>query len=794
MKFFILGITRLFHLSSFGSYGRIILKIIAILVLICTFHILSAQTPVTTIPNNTKPVSIKNWLVVGPFQSPDADFRTESDAKRLGYSTDFLKSIGGESNAKINEGTIIKTKGGKVIEFKAHSWENDYLDLNEVYGKLNNICAYFYTEFESKTEQTVFIHFGTNDAGKLWVNGNLVSYYTGDRVAHQSQNTTKVQLKAGKRTSILLKIDQGGGGWGAFVEVYGITAHQNYIEANFPQSFDLEINKHYPTVGDTMHAFIVKYANSGWPELDVPVKWKLENGTKMIQLNGNSDEISFVISEDYGRPLILHASKKVGNREIIGTIKFLVRQKVEKIFPENEKVLHIGNKRELFVDHYLIHKLIDTRLVIHKPRDEGAVLRFDKPWEGPFSAYCTIIMDDKKYKAYYRGVPIAGADGNANEVTCYAESDDGIHWKKPNLGIYEIMGTWDNNVILANEAPITHNFSPFLDSNPNASPDKKYKALGGIEKSGLFGFTSKDGIHWKKIGLTPLFTKGAFDSQNVSFWSVSEQCYVLYFRTWTGPYYSGKRTISRTTSKDFIYWTEPVRMDFAFTPLEHLYTNQTSPYFRAPHIYVAIAARFMPGRQVITEEQALKINVNPKYFRDCSDVIFMTSRGGNKYDRTFMEGFIKPGIGLQNWVSRSNYPALNVVQTGAKEMSIYISHDNAQPTKHLRRYSLRLDGFASVKANYAGGEVITKTLTFKGNQLIINFATSAAGFIKVEILDEQGNKIRGFELENSTELIGNEIEKIVSWKDNPDLKRLENKSIRLRFVMKDANLYSLRFR
>jgi hypothetical protein len=201
----------------------------------------------------------------------------------------------------------------------------------------------------------------------------------------------------------------------------------------------------------------------------------------------------------------------------------------------------------------------------------------------------------------------------------------------------------------------------------------------------------------------------------------------------------------------------------------------------------------MPGRQVITEEQAKKLNVNPKYFRDCSDVIFMTSRGGNRYDRTFMSAFIKPGIGLQNWVSRANYPALNVVQTGEKEMSLYVSHDNAQPTKHLRRYSLRLDGFASLRAEYTGGEMITKKVIFKGDKLIINFATSAAGYIKVEIQDTDGNAIKGFELKNSSEIIGNEIEKIVSWKNNPDLKQLNGKPVRLRFVLKDADLYSIKF-
>jgi hypothetical protein len=315
-----------------------------------------------------------------------------------------------------------------------------------------------------------------------------------------------------------------------------------------------------------------------------------------------------------------------------------------------------------------------------------------------------------------------------------------------------------------------------------------------VEKSGLVGFKSKHGVHRKKISKTPLFRKGAFNSQNVAFWSESENCYVLYFRTWTGPDYSGKRTISRTTSKDFIHWAEPERMDFGFTPLKHLYTNQTSQYFRAPHIYISIAARFMPGRQVISEKEAAQFNVDPDYFRDCSDVIFMSSRGGNRYDRTFMEGFIKPGIGLQNWVSRSNYPALNVVQTAKDEMSIYASHENAQPTKHLRRYTLRLDGFASINAPYSGGEMITKPLTFTGKELHINFATSAAGYIKVELLDMDGNKIMGFESVNSTEIIGNEIDRIVTWHGNPDLNNLNNKPIRLRFVMRDAELYSIRFK
>ena len=159
-----------------------------------------------------------------------------------------------------------------------------------------------------------------------------------------------------------------------------------------------------------------------------------------------------------------------------------------------------------------------------------------------------------------------------------------------------------------------------------------------------------------------------------------------------------------------------------------------------------------------------------------------------------MDGFIRPGIGLQNWVSRSNYPALNVVQTGPAEMSVYLNQDYAQPTANLHRYTLRIDGFISLNASYDGGEIITKPFRFTGDTLFFNFSTSAAGFIKIEILDLQGNNIKGFELENSKELIGNEIEKAVTWQGNPDLTKLMDKPVRLRFVMKDADLYSLRFK
>lgn len=457
------------------------------------------------------------------------------------------------------------------------------------------------------------------------------------------------------------------------------------------------------------------------------------------------------------------------------------------------ELINLGTDRQIFVDNYLIDSLSGTQIVKHTPHDEGPVLFLNKPWEGNFCAYFTIIQDKGLYRAYYRGSTSAMQDGSKKEITCLAESKDGIHWEKPNLRLYEMNGSYDNNVVLANEAPASHNFSPFLDKNPNANPDQRYKALAGMAKYGLMAYTSPDGIHWKKLK-DGVLKKGNFDSQNVAFWSESEKCYVCYFRTWTGgAVYKGFRSVSRAISTDFINWSEPVAMTFGDTPLEDLYTQQTHPYFRAPQIYVAIGGRFMSGRQILTDVQAKDRNVDPQYFKDCSDVYFMTTRGGNVYDRTFMESFIRPGIGLNNWVSRTNYPALNVVQTSPEEMSIYVNQDYAQPSAHLCRYSMRIDGFSSISAPYSGGEVFTRPFTFGGNKLEINYSTSAAGEIRFEIQDEQGIPISGYTMNDSQPIIGNEIARVVLWNGSGDLKKLASKTIRLRISMKDADLYSLQF-
>ncbi|HOK08743.1 MAG TPA: hypothetical protein PLJ10_03680 [Candidatus Hydrogenedens sp.] len=463
-----------------------------------------------------------------------------------------------------------------------------------------------------------------------------------------------------------------------------------------------------------------------------------------------------------------------------------------------EEIYNIGNRREIFIDNKLIDKLENILFKLCEPIPAEKVLYFDKPWEGKHSGYVTLIHDQDIYRLYYRGLPVSKADGSNAEVTCYAESTDGIHFTKPSLGLFEIAGSKDNNVILANDPPFSHNFAPFIDEKPNIPKEERYKAVAGTFDSGLYTFVSPDGIRWRKLSEKPIL-KGAswkefaFDSQNVVFWSILEQKYILYFRTWNGPNQE-YRWVSRTTSSDFLNWEKPVVMDKGNAPWEHIYTNQTIPYFNAPHIYVSLSARFVPGCKVLSDEEIQSIGVEKDYSHDCSDVIFMSSRGGNLYNRFFLNAFLKPEYPIENWVSRTNYPVRGIVPVGDYQMAFYIQKNYAQDTAYIQRYLLRLDGFSCLSAGYTEGIFTTVPIIFKGNNLFLNFATSAVGYVNVEVQDISGKPLSGYEFDNSIPLKGNRINFKVSWNSTDNLSSLQETPIRLSFKMKDADLYAIQFK
>ena len=459
--------------------------------------------------------------------------------------------------------------------------------------------------------------------------------------------------------------------------------------------------------------------------------------------------------------------------------------------PQTDAPVNIGSRLELFVDELLVGSLKGTSFKLHTPT---LAPQSASPLKG---SYTTIIRDGGRYRAYYRRTdpnhPYAAlADGSEAETTRYAESRDGREWTFPELGLCEFNGSTRNNIVL-HRPPFCHNFAPFLDTNPEAPPGARYKALAGLHPVdgrhylaktggegapagrwlGLHAFQSADGLHWELMHDKPVITDpiAAFDSLNVSFWSAVEERYVCYYRSLRAVH--GRRTlrtISRTTSRDYLNWEPAVDMA-PNLPGEHLYTNGTHPYFRAPHIYIALPTRCVwgPDRYAIM------------------DILFMATRPGqNRYTRLFTEPLIRPGLDPERWGQKVNTTACGIVPTGPAEMSIY--HEIAG-----QRYVLRTDGFISINAGADRGEFVTKPLIFSGRELVLNFSTSAAGWIRVELIAEDGVP-QGFALANSKEIFGDSIERVVSWENGSDVSACAGKPVRLRFVMKEADLFSMRFR
>lgn len=445
------------------------------------------------------------------------------------------------------------------------------------------------------------------------------------------------------------------------------------------------------------------------------------------------------------------------------------------------KPLTIGTQRELFVDDYLIDTLQGgARQVLHHPEAREIVLEHDRAWEGNTCGYHTFFRDGNIVRVYYRASNDKGKvqrDDITPQVTCMAESEDGITWRKPVLGLCEHNGSTVNNIILTGLA--RHNFVPFRDNNPDCTPDQQYKAVASsIENGGLYAFVSADAIRWKLAAEEPVITDGYLDSQNLAFWDNQCRQYRAYYREYTE---DKIRAIKTATSPDFLHWAPGEWLEYPDAPVEHLYTNQISSYYRAPHLYLGFPTRFLPDRGQITEG------------------LFMSSRDGQNFKR-WGEALIRPGANRDRWGNRCNYIWHGLVETpspypGApNELSLYSTeHYYEGNSSRVRRFALRLDGFVSINAPLCGGELLTKPFECAGGKLLINASTSAAGWIRVEVQTENGAPLPGYALSDCDEFWGDEIEGAVTWNGKSSLDIPAGQPIRLRFVLSDADIYALRF-
>jgi len=378
-----------------------------------------------------------------------------------------------------------------------------------------------------------------------------------------------------------------------------------------------------------------------------------------------------------------------------------------------------------------------------------------------------------------------------------------MHWTRPDLGLFEAGGSTRNNIVLTSEAGgrATHNLCPFLDPRPDVPPAERYKALGGL-KGNLLAFTSPDGIRWSRISDVPAITVGHFDSQNLAFWDTGEGQYRAYVRDMREG-----RDIRTCTSQDFREWTEPEFLTYSPGRVSHLYTNQVQPYYRAPHILLGFPTRYverpwLPATDYLPHPEHRRMR-SQRALREgtaVTDGMFMTSRDRQHF-HVWEESFVRPGLWHQDgWFYGDNYQALGLLETPSDrddripELSLYLSEGSHKTTPtRLRRHTIRLDGFASAASPLRGGEVLTRPLCFTGQKLLINYATGAAGSVRVEVQDEEGKPIQGYAVDDADEMFGDSLEQPVLWRGGTDVGCLESKPVRLRFVLADADLYSFRF-
>lgn len=514
-------------------------------------------------------------------------------------------------------------------------------------------------------------------------------------------------------------------------------------------------------------------------------------------------------------------------RAIVAFVLSIIAVRPMHAFDEGEPIA-IGSRRELFVDQALIQKLDGGATQrLHHPIPREVALHHDELWEGTGSGYHSIFQDGDLYRMYYKAWHLEVSQDKLNTgrhplYCCYAESDDGIHWRKPMLGLHEFQGSKQNNIVMVSGKLGTLNVDAghpavFKDENPDAPEDARYKAIfRSSNPNGLLPFKSPDGIHWTPMTAAPILRGlGAFDSQNLAFWDPNISKYRAYWRIFTAGVTTEKnwkpagiRAIRTATSEDLVHWEPHTDLTYVDSPPEELYTNQVKPYHRAPHLLIGLPTRYTDRgwSKSMEELPALEFrkqrsSSSKRYGTAVTDALLMTSRDGKAFTR-WNEAFLRPGIERPDaWNYGHQYLAWHLVETQSSlpgapnELSFYASESYWHGKgSAVRRYSLRLDGFVSINSPAgAGGELLTKPLTFKGSKLHLNFSSSAAGGIRVELQNLDGSPIDGFSIDDCEEVFGDSVDRKVFWKNGDDVSKLSGKPIQIRFVIRDADLYSIQF-
>jgi hypothetical protein len=482
-----------------------------------------------------------------------------------------------------------------------------------------------------------------------------------------------------------------------------------------------------------------------------------------------------------------------------------------------DEPLEIGTQKQLLVDDHLVESMRDLKRVLHPATkvNDGKPVRFWQigadakrvpmaasiyaspmydPERGVFRMWCRV------YPGLPEGQSLQGSDTHKYMRYGYCESKDGLEFDF--LGELKGLHSYGdyNSVVTYDEH--------------EPDPSQRYKigydgAIRGVPNGACLAY-SADGIHWTPYNDGRPVTGRAADFTNCLVWDNAAYTYRLFTRTdyGTGGGPGEIRGMRMMTNPDVkrnpAGWTTVRQWKFDREgPDEH---RRRQIYTMTDWIYCGVhfglysvyewPNDFSEGRQT---------DHHKRHERDVLNYYIATSRDGDAWDLKWIyagQPLVERGT-EGAWDKDMILPA-NWIITHDNRHWIYYGGSNErhgtggvfEPKRDwgIGLATLRLDGFVSINAPLSGGELITKPIRFSGKALSLNFVSSTMGDIRVEIQDAAGKPLLGYKLEDCEAMSGDTIDRGVTWKTKSSLSPIVGQTVRVRFVLRDADLFSFQFR
>jgi hypothetical protein len=520
------------------------------------------------------------------------------------------------------------------------------------------------------------------------------------------------------------------------------------------------------------------------------------------------------------------------------------------LFGENEKYpLPLNDKKFLFIDDALFTESKDLTFHVNPPRLAEKVIDHI---EGPFRKHLTVVEDEEGVIRIYNSIH--------DDYLAVRTSRDGIHFEIPDLG-----SSYRGQVNIVNREPTGGMGNPFID--PNAPPDEKWRYITGYHNRGIYLYTSPDGYRWTRNRTAHISFRSG--TQSCTFYDDQRQIYVGYHRSGMGltPGGATQRQSSLTETTDLCrpipydpvsqeetweasgtmrlrqpqpWWLDNgpltpggfgLEFPLKFLPDENdlpgvdIYVTKATKYEYAPDVYLAFPIVYF--HYELDGPLTRQILMDPSRNRGSGPIEtqIAVSRDGVNWNRYYRPAYVGNGKHGE-WNVHQAYIAHGMVLRGDEIWQYYYgtgfyhsSYDKEEDQQAVFRVVQRLDGFISCDAPYdREGYFISKPFVFRGNRLVMNIDTDAAGYAQVGFLDEDGKSIEGFGTDNCIYINGDFIRTEVEWllnkdevdklevrseKDymklsalahtNLDVSDLEGKTVRLMVRMRGARLYSMQF-